>query len=567
MNKLRLRTPHSFVPAIILYFGCPIIHFFNHLLRLLCSITLLWHESISPQIDQREQLVLMRNTRFLQFSIDVAILVFAFLLAAMFRFDWVPPQNIFKQLVIVLPWIVLLEYCMIIAFGVPQLSWRYIGMQDAARILFATSATLAILVPIRFIAPLFVKDLPHAKFGIVPLGVLLINAVLMFLGIAGVRVLRRLVAEKSSSRKYSKNNSTDKVPTLLIGAGQGGVLVAQEISRRPDLGIQIVAFVDDDPSKHGTMIHGIKVAGSTTEIAKLASKFGAKQALLTISSAPGNVIRTITEKCKDCDLTVKIVPGTHEIVGGRINLSRIRDVAIEDLLRRRPVKLDTQTLANFVKGKTVLITGAGGSIGSELCRQIDLWQPEQLVLVERAENNLFHIHRELRQRSSIVKNTQDNNSNNKNHTNTIVPVVADVTDIPRMEQIFATYRPQVVFHAAAHKHVPMMEWNPGEAIKNNIVGTKLVASLADKYATKKFVMVSTDKAVNPTSIMGTTKRVAELYIQLLSKTSETCFSTVRFGNVLGSAGSVIPIFTKQIEAGGPVTVTDPNMQRYFYDHP
>ena len=246
------------------------------------------------------------------------------------------------------------------------------------------------------------------------------------------------------------------------------------------------------------------------------------------------------------------MPGTYEIVGGRVNLSRIRDVAIQDLLRRDPVRLDSGVMGNIVRGKRVLITGAGGSIGAELCRQVALYGPYKLVLADRAENSLFHIHRELTLQFPDCRTT---------------PCVADIIDATRIRQIFETHRPQLVFHAAAHKHVPMMEWNAGEAVKNNTLGTKMVADLADSFGVEQFVMVSTDKAVNPTSVMGASKRAAELYVQALSSHSDTDFVTVRFGNVLGSDGSVIPIFRKQIRDGGPVTVTHPEMKRYFMTIP
>ena len=274
--------------------------------------------------------------------------------------------------------------------------------------------------------------------------------------------------------------------------------------------------------------------------------------LITIANAPGHKIRRITELCRDAGLDTKIIPGIYEIVGNKVNLSRIREVAIEDLLGREPVHLDEATIGATIRSRIVLITGAGGSIGSELCRQICRFGPERLVLVERFENALFDIHRELTAAFPQVP---------------IEPRVADVCDVPRMAQVFEASKPGIVFHAAAHKHVPMMEWNPGEAVKNNIGGTRVVADLADRFGVERFVLVSTDKAVNPSSVMGATKRVAEIYIQALSQRSSTRFVTVRFGNVLGSAGSVIPIFREQIARGGPVTVTHPDMQRYFMTIP
>jgi FlaA1/EpsC-like NDP-sugar epimerase len=491
------------------------------------------------------------KTRTSQFLIDVGVLMLAFFLAMLVRFDWDVPRVMFQRLIIVLPYVVLLQYAFLSGFGVTRFSWRYISLRDVVRIFVAIASAAVVLVIFRFLSPSLVDQLPPARYGIVPLGVLLGDFVLAFIGLTGVRALRRMLGERVALKRHEREEQA-REPTLLVGAGQGGVLVAQEIARRPDLGILPVAFVDDDPVKQGAVIQGIKVRGTTADLKRLAQRYNAKQALITISNAPGSSIRRITESCKSVGLTVKIVPGTYEIVGGRVNLSRIREVAIEDLLRRDPVRLDAESVAHVVRGQPVLITGAGGSIGSELCRQVAAYRPSRLVLVERAENNLFEIHSELCNRFVDVE---------------LVPCVADITDVPRITQVFRDYRPMIVFHAAAHKHVPMMEWNPAEAVKNNILGTQIVADLADGLAVERFVMISTDKAVNPTSVMGATKRAAELYVQALSVNSATHFSTVRFGNVLGSAGSVIPIFKRQIEEGGPITVTHPNMTRYFMTIP
>jgi FlaA1/EpsC-like NDP-sugar epimerase len=341
-------------------------------------------------------------------------------------------------------------------------------------------------------------------------------------------------------------------PTMLIGAGRGGVMVAKEISARPDLAILPVGFIDDDPVKVGTIVHGVPVVGTTAQLAELCAKRGAKQVLITMAAAPGREVRRITKLCEDTHLPVKIIPGVFEIVGGRVNLSRIRSVAIEDLLRREPITLDEEAIFGVVRGRVVLVTGAGGSIGSELCRQICRFGPARLLLVENSENSLYQIDRELRTQFPVL---------------TVVPLVANIRDVGRMEAIFAENRPQVVFHAAAHKHVPMMEMNPTEAVKNNVLGTKIVAELADRHGAAEFVMISTDKAVNPTSVMGVAKRAAEIFIQALSQRSKPRFVAVRFGNVLGSAGSVVPLFQEQISRGGPVTVTDREMKRYFMTIP
>jgi FlaA1/EpsC-like NDP-sugar epimerase len=462
------------------------------------------------------------KTRTSQFLIDIGVLMLAFFLAMLVRFDWSVPRVMFRQLVIVLPYVVLLQYAFLSAFGITRFSWRYVSLRDTVRIFAAIASAAALLVALRLLSPGLVDRFSLARYGIVPLGVLLGDFVLAFIGLTGVRALRRILGERVASKQH-KGDEEDNQPTLLVGA-----------------------------VKQGAVIHGIKVLGTTKDLLRLAQRYQTKQALITISNAPGSAIRRITESCKDAGLTVKIVPGTYEIMGGRVNLSRIREVAIEDLLRREQVKLNAEAVAEVVRGQPVMVTGAGGSIGSELCRQVAAYRPSRLVLVERAENNLFEIHSELRNRFSELD---------------LIPCVADITDVPRITQVFRDHRPMIVFHAAAHKHVPMMEWNPAEAVKNNILGTQVVADLADRLAVERFVMISTDKAVNPTSVMGAAKRAAELYVQALSDTSATHFATVRFGNVLGSAGSVIPIFRQQIQDGGPITVTHPDMTRYFMTIP
>jgi FlaA1/EpsC-like NDP-sugar epimerase len=318
------------------------------------------------------------------------------------------------------------------------------------------------------------------------------------------------------------------------------------------MGIEVVGFVDDDAMKVGTVIQGHKVLGDSASIARIAKERSAEQAIITIASAAGSTIRKIVEVCEKAGLPVKIIPGIYEILQGKVGISRIREVTIEDLLGREAVELDLEAIGRFLRGKRVLVTGAGGSIGSELCRQVARFDPEQIILLEQAENPLFEIDGEMRRERPNLD---------------AVPVIADVCDSNRVDTVFSRFRPQVVFHAAAHKHVPMMEWNPGEALKNNIFGTRKVADAADRFGAEAVVMISTDKAVNPTSVMGASKRVAEVYVQALARRSKTKFVAVRFGNVLGSAGSVIPTFKEQIRRGGPITVTHPEMKRYFMTIP
>ncbi len=488
--------------------------------------------------------------RFLQRSLisilDITGLSIAYWLAFLFRFELSIPPGTIDIVLANWPYVVLVHFLGLHALGVPRMSWRYMRMRDAIRVGVAVGLGTSVLVAVRVLAPIATDH----RLVFLPLGVIAMDGVLAFCGLVAARTVVRLRGEEADRRKREVMGSRNRV--ILIGAGQAGVLVAQEIMNRPDLGLEPVGFLDDDRMKVGTSIGGLRVLGVTADVASIAERKRVKRALITIASAPGAEIRRITELCRDAGLDTKIIPGIYEIVGEKVNLSRIREVAIEDLLGREPVSLDEEIVGASIRSRVVLVTGAGGSIGSELCRQICRFGPERLILVERFENALFEIHRELASAFPHVP---------------IDPRVGDVCDEARMAQLFEASKPNLVLHAAAHKHVPMMEWNPGEAVKNNIGGTRVVADLADRYGVERFVLISTDKAVNPSSVMGATKRVAEIYLQALSERSSTRFVTVRFGNVLGSAGSVIPIFRDQIAKGGPVTVTHPDMTRYFMTIP
>lgn len=487
---------------------------------------------------------LIRGT---QVILDLAIFSIAYWLAFLFRFEFDLPFQMFKLLFFTWPYVVILKYLILSFWGVPSLSWRYIGIKEVNRIIIALSVSTGILTIIRFgLAPFG----GYARFVVIPLGVLGTDYVLSILGAIGVRTLRRVVAERAERGARPVDGIQKR--TLLIGAGSAGVMISRELTQNPHLGMKVVGFIDDDPNKIGTVIQGHRVLGDTSAIAKLKDKLNIEQVVISIASAAGQDIRRIVDICETCNLPPKIIPGIFDILSGKVNISRVREVTIDDLLGREAVKLDAQALSNFLSNKTVMVTGAGGSIGSELCRQVVGSGAKKLILLEQAENPLFDIHGELRGGGADVE---------------LVPCIADVCDVHRVDRVFETYRPQVIFHAAAHKHVPMMEWNPGEAVKNNVIGTATIADAADQHGAEAFVLISTDKAVNPTSIMGATKRVAELYIQDISKRSETTYVAVRFGNVLGSAGSVVPIFKEQISRGGPVTVTHPEMKRYFMTIP
>jgi FlaA1/EpsC-like NDP-sugar epimerase len=484
--------------------------------------------------------------RGLQVVFDGVVLSLAYWFAFLFRFEFEIPSSLTKLFLINWPYVLGVQYAALSVFRIPRVAWRYVGIADTVRVLMAMATAGTMLLALRLTLPTFTTN----PVVFLPISVIAMSFVLGFLGLVGLRAAWRLRSELRQRKQRTANG--DRQGVLLIGAGQAGVLVAREIVNRPDLGLKPVGFLDDDPLKVGTSIGGFSVLGTTTDVGEIAARKRVKRALITIANAPGQQIRRIAELCRDAGIETRIIPGIYEIVGNKVNLSRIREVAIEDLLGREPVQLDEDVVSGSINNRVVLVTGAGGSIGSELCRQICRFGPQRLVLVERFENALFDIHRELAAAFPQVS---------------IDPRIADVCDLERMTNVFEASRPELVFHAAAHKHVPMMEWNPGEAVKNNIGGTRTVADLADRMGVERFVLISTDKAVNPSSVMGATKRVAEIYLQALSQRSSTRFVTVRFGNVLGSAGSVIPIFREQIAKGGPITVTHPEMSRYFMTIP
>lgn len=362
----------------------------------------------------------------------------------------------------------------------------------------------------------------------------------------GYRLLR-------SVRHRSFEKSDKKARTMIIGAGQAGAMLLKEINTSAYTHYNVICFIDDDKRKHGRYLSGVKIAGDRNDIVRLAEEYRIERIIVAMPSADNKVIRDILNICAQTGCKLKKIPGIYQLVNGNVTVNDIKNVEIEDLLGREQIKVDLDEIMGYVKNKTVLVTGGGGSIGSELCRQIAGHNPKQLVIVDIYENNAYDIQQELIKKYSELD---------------LVVLIASVRNTHRMNQIFAKYRPDIVYHAAAHKHVPLMEASPNEAIKNNVFGTYKTALAAAKYKTKKFVLISTDKAVNPTNIMGASKRICEMIIQMLNKDyPDTNFVAVRFGNVLGSNGSVIPLFKRQIKEGGPVTVTDPEIIRYFMTIP
>ena len=482
-------------------------------------------------------------------ALDLSVLSAALWLAYVLRYEFDLGRNHLLDLLYAWPWVVGVQYLCFVFRKVPRFSWSLISVRETLPILSASGAAAALFLAIRYGGAPFVERVPAIGHVVIPASVIVIDAMLAVLGIVGVRTLRRLQVER---RRRLRHGAAPPTRTLLVGAGRAGSLVARELGLRPELGIRPVGFVDDDPNMRDQMVQGIPVLGTVAELPALARRTGAEVVLITIAAINRRSMQRILEICESARLQTKIIPKVDEILEGRVKISQIRDVAIEDLLGRASVVIENSVAPAVVAGKTILVTGAGGSIGSELCRQILALRPATLVLVERTENSLYEIHRELGAVAGEVR---------------VVPAIADVCDPERMRDVFERHRPHAVFHAAAHKHVPMMEFNPGEAVKNNFLGTRNVADLALHFGTERFVLISTDKAVNPTSVMGATKRLAELYIRHLDAQGLSRFCAVRFGNVLSSAGSVIPLFREQISRGGPVTVTHPEMERFFMTIP
>ena len=361
------------------------------------------------------------------------------------------------------------------------------------------------------------------------------------------RVVRRAIIFNSIN-----NNKDEMENILIIGAGVGGALVLNEIKNNIQLNKKVVGFIDDNNQKIGRFIRGIKVLGNRDDISRIVLEKNVSEIIIAISRVEDSNLKEIIQRCKETGLPVKIIPSVSELIDNKFSINSIRDVKVEDLLGRTVVQLEREGINDYIKGNTILVTGGGGSIGSELCRQIAKFLPKEIIILDIYENNAYDI------QNKLIREFKDIN---------IVTLIGSVRDKVRIEQIFKTYKPQIVFHAAAHKHVPLMEYSPSEAIKNNVGGTYNIAQYACKYDVKKFVLISTDKAVNPTNIMGATKRICEMIIQSINSKSKTEFVAVRFGNVLGSNGSVVPLFKKQIEDGGPVTLTHKDITRYFMTIP
>lgn len=478
--------------------------------------------------------------RLILLGLDMAAAVAATVGAFMIRFDGSVPWTYFLIYLKLLPFLIPVRVVIYYACGLYRPMWSHASVPELLRIGYAATADVAVLAALVFMAP-------PAGF---PRSVLVITWLLTGTFLAGLRLVLRLRREWHTMRRTAQNCPSEK--TLIFGAGDAGALLGKELAKHPELGHDLVGFIDDDQAKRGYQIAGKPVLGGRADIPAVVQTHAVKQLIIAMPSAQSSDIRQVLELGHSLALTVKTLPGLWELVDGKVSVSQLREVRIEDLLGREEIKVDLGSIAAYLGGETVLITGAGGSIGAELCRQAARFGPRQVVLLGHGENSLYDIDLELRQTYPGLD---------------VQAVIADVQDEARIRAVFERFRPSVVFHAAAHKHVPLMEQNPGEAVKNNVLGTLHVAQAADQYRAKRFVLISTDKAVNPTSVMGLTKRAAEYIVQSLAGRSKTVFVGVRFGNVLGSRGSVVLLFQKQIAAGGPVTVTDPRMLRYFMTIP
>jgi FlaA1/EpsC-like NDP-sugar epimerase len=458
------------------------------------------------------------------------LIVLANYLAWSLRFDGTVPPEFVVTMVGTLPWLLGIRLATFVPFGLYGGLWRYTGVWDLWRILLAvfTSSLLLYVLVVQRLGP-----------AVYPRSIGIIDSVLLVCFLGGVRLIWRLLPGAILRPRRGRR-------VLIVGAGDAGEMIVREMRRGASY--QPVGFIDNDPAKVGRTIHGVTVLGTADELPRVLLTTRPAEVLIAIPSAGADAIRSLVRQLEPFKLPITTLPSLSQIVNGTVGVKQIRPLAIEDLLSRSQIPLSPEDARQLIRGKRILVTGAGGSIGSELCRQIAVLEPATLILYERYENSLYAIANDLADRNTACA---------------VRPIIGDITDTCRVDAVFAEHRPEIIFHAAAHKHVPLMEANPCEAVKNNVTGTRTVAEAAQRHGVELFVLISTDKAANPANVMGATKRVAELVTQAMSAHGTTRFATVRFGNVLGSNGSVIPRMVDQIRAGGPVTVTHPEIQRYF----
>jgi FlaA1/EpsC-like NDP-sugar epimerase len=479
-----------------------------------------------------------------QLAADACLVAAAYYLAYVLRFDTGIPHRYDVLLERTIAFVVVTKVALFALFGLYSKLWRFVDQKDFESIIKAVVVATVVVIAALFLLFPGKTDPPR--------GVIALDFLITLALVGGSRFLVRAATERPSRPGRILERATREV--LIVGAGNGGQQVAVELRRNPQLSSAPIGFVDDDPRKQGMRIAGLKVLGSTDELAKVLDDAEPEEVIIAIPSAPGILRQRVVTACRERDIPVRTLPTTFELLSGGVNLMRqVREVRVEDVLGREPIRVEIDRVGSYIGGQVVLVTGAGGSIGAELCRQIARVRPKQLVLVENAENSLFEIRRELEE---------------DRHFTRTAAVLADCKDATRMRELFLEHRPSVVFHAAAYKHVPLMEENPVEAVRNNAVATRIVAAAAGEAGVQRFVLVSTDKAVTPATVMGASKALAEWAVEAAQgRYRNTRYASVRFGNVLGSSGSVVPIFRKQIAAGGPVTVTDERMTRYFMTIP
>jgi len=491
-----------------------------------------------------------------QVAVDGVLVALAYWLAYRLRFDGgqgVPAryQDLFDETIVP---VVAGSLLVFVAFGLYAKWWRYVTQRDYTKVLQAVVAAAALLPAyIALAKPVTLSSSAGATTVTAPTGVIALYLLLMLAFVVGARFVARSIYERPLSGFRARKGARG---LLIVGAGDGGRLVLREILRNPQLGLKPVGFVDDDPTKRRLRIDGVKVLGATGELARILDEAEPDEVTIAIPSAPGTVRATVVRACRERGIPVRTLPTVFELLQGGGNFVRqVRDVQVEDILGREPVRMELDRVGAYLNGEVVLVTGAGGSIGKELSRQIARVAPRRLVLLDHAEDNLFQIQRELEHDRHV-------------HPSTLDAVLADCKEEERMREVFAAYRPTVVFHAAAYKHVGLMERNPVEAVRNNAIATRVMARIAGQRRAKAFVLVSTDKAVAPATVMGASKALAEFAIEAEQiRFGHTRYCAVRFGNVLGSSGSVVPIFRRQIALGGPLTVTDERMTRYFMTIP
>ncbi|HAF62313.1 MAG TPA: hypothetical protein DCK95_08305, partial [Anaerolineaceae bacterium] len=426
-------------------------------------------------------------------------------------------------------------------FGLYRRMWAYASVPELKLIILAvTTASIVLAIPMLFI-------LNGNVFYAFPRSVLIIDWVISILLVGGQRLSFRVFSERKSKSRTEKRTEPNK-KVLIIGAGDAGAMVVKELQRNPQLNMRPIGFLDDNEEKKGKTIYGVPVLGNLTMLPKILPFRRVDEVIIAIPSAPGKIIREVANLCRKHSVAFRTMPGLYELLGGMVNISRLREVDITDLLRRQPAHIDDDRVGSILKNKIVLVTGAGGSIGSELCRQIARWQPKTLIMLGHGENAIFEAYLEINGQFPALD---------------IQTVIADIRDYDRLKRIFSEKKPEVVFHAAAHKHVPLMENNIDECVLNNVEGTKNLLEICLAADVEHFVLISTDKAILPVNVMGATKRMAEMMTIDSAKSSGKPYSVVRFGNVLGSRGSVVPLFKRQIAKGGPITITHPDMKRYF----